>query len=135
MQVIVPRERNKVERKIEHSKASTSVMFCRNAADGSLPPMVVYKAKFIYGGWVNGGPKGLVFDCTDSRWFDGSTFKKWFKGVFVPNFKGDGPFAIIVDNLGSYFSEEVIKICLERNICFIIPGTCANHWAYQFLGQ
>ena len=37
-------------------------MFCENATGKLLPPMVVYKAKFIYDGWVNGGPKGLVFD-------------------------------------------------------------------------
>ena len=72
--------------------------------------MVVYKAKFVYNGWVNGSPKGSVSDCTDSGWFDGRTFKKQFKEVFVPNLKGDGPFAIIGDNLGSHFSEEVISL-------------------------
>ena len=82
--------------------------------------MVVYKAKFVYDGWVNGGPKGSVFDCIDSGWFDGCKFKKWFKEVLVPNLKGDGLFAIIGDNLGSHFSEEVINICLKRNICFIM---------------
>ena len=62
-----------MERKIEHSKASTSVMFCGNAAGELLPPMVVYKAKFVYNRWVNGGSKGSVSDCTDSGWFDGRT--------------------------------------------------------------
>ena len=65
-----------MERKIEHSKASTSLIFCGNAAGELLPPMVVYKAKFVYNGWVNGSPKGSVSDCTDSGWFDGRTFKK-----------------------------------------------------------
>ena len=61
--------RNMVERKTEHSKAPTSTMFCGNAAGESLPPMVVYKTKCVYDGWVNGGPTGSVFDCTDSGWF------------------------------------------------------------------
>ena len=95
-------------------------MFCENATGKLLPPMVVYKAKFIYDGWVNGGPKGLVFDCTDSGWFDGRTFKKWFMKVFVPNLKGDGLFTTIGDNLRFHFSDEVINICLERNIFFIM---------------
>ena len=94
-------------------------MFCGNAAGKLLPPMVVYKAKFVHDGWVNGGPKGSVFDCTDSGLFDGRTFKKWFMKVFIPNLKGDGPFAVIGNSLGSHFSDEVINICLERNICFI----------------
>ena len=139
MQVIVRRGRNRVERKTEHSKASTSVMFCGNAAGELLPPMMVCKAKFVYHGWVNGGPKGSALACTDSGWFDGRTFKKRFNEVFVPNLKVDGPFAIIGDNLGSHFSEEVINICLKRNIVLSrwcqIPRTCANHWTWQFLEQ
>ena len=108
-----------MERKIEYSKVSASVIICRNAAGELLLPMVVYKAKFVHNGWVNGGPKGSVFDCTDSDWFDGCTFKKWFKKGFVPNLKGDGPFAIIGDKFRLHFSEEVINISLKRNICFI----------------
>ena len=94
-------------------------MFCEKATGKLLPPMVVYKAKLIYDGWVNGGPKGLVFDCTDSGCFDGHTFKKWFMKVFVHNLKG-GLFTTIGDNLRFHFSDEVINICLERNICFIM---------------
>ena len=102
-------------------------MFCGNAAGELLPPMIVYKAKSVYDGWVNGGPKGSVFDCTDSGWFDGRTFKKWFMDVSVPNLKGDGPFAIIGDNLGSHFSDEVINICLQRNIRFITLVPNSTH--------
>ena len=116
-----------MERKTEHSKASTSVMFCGNAAGELLPPMMVCKAKFVYHGWVNGGPKGSALACTDSGWFDGRTFKKRFNEVFVPNLKVDGPFAIIGDNLGSHFSEEVINICLKRNICFIMLVPNSTH--------
>ena len=94
-------------------------MFCEKATGKLLPPMVVYKAKLIYDGWVDGGPKGLVFDCTDSGCFDGHTFKKWFMKVFVHNLKG-GLFTTIGDNLRFHFSDEVINICLERNICFIM---------------
>ena len=38
--------RNGIEQKIDHSKASNSVMFCENAAGEILPPMVVYEAMF-----------------------------------------------------------------------------------------
>ena len=102
-------------------------MFCGNAAGELLPPMVIYKAKFFYDGWVNGGPKCSVFHCTDSGWFDGRTFKKWFMKVFVPNLKGDGPFAIIGGNLGFHFSDEVINICLEINIRFITLVLNSTH--------
>ena len=72
--------------------------------------MIVYKAKFLYDGWVSGGRNGAIYDSTDSGRFDGRTFKRCFKELFLSNLNGDGPFAIIGDNLGSHFSEEVMEL-------------------------
>ena len=46
--------------KNEHSKASTSIMFCGSASRQMLLPMVVYKSKFLYDAWINGGPVNAV---------------------------------------------------------------------------
>ena len=54
------RGRNRVERKTEHSKASTSIMFCGSASGEMLPSMVVHKSKFLYDAWINGGPVNTV---------------------------------------------------------------------------
>ena len=43
--VICTRGRNRVERKVSHSKTSISVMFCRNAAGEFIPSVVVYKSQ------------------------------------------------------------------------------------------
>ena len=72
--------------------------------------MVVYKAKFLYDGQVSGGHNGAIYDSTDSGWFDGQTFKQFFKEFFFLNLNGDGPLALIDDKLGSNFSEEVIEL-------------------------
>ena len=89
-------------------------MFCENTAGEILPPMAIYKAKLLYNGWVCGGPNCAIYGSTDSGWFGRRTFKWWFKELFVPNLNGDGPFAIIGDNLGSHFSEEVIELCSKK---------------------
>lgn len=118
--VVVPRGLRRVERVIEHSKQSTSIMFCGSADGDYLPPMVVYKSKNVYEGWISGGPVGTVYDCTKSGWFDSRTFNKWFFNVFLPfvsNIKG--PIALIGDNLGSHFTSEVIAATLIHNIKFI----------------
>ena len=39
--------------------------------------------------------------------------------VFVKNLEDEGLFALIGDNIGSHYSEEVIKVCVEKNIWFI----------------
>ena len=110
------KRRNRAERKIEHSKALISIMFCGLASGQMLPPLVVYKSKFLYDSWINGGTVNAVYDSTKSGWFDGRTFKEWFFNVFVKHLEGEDPFALIGDNLGSHFSKEVIKVCVEKNI-------------------
>jgi len=50
--VIVPRGCRRVERVMEHSKMSTSIMFCGSAEGHLLPPMVVYKSKNLYQNWT-----------------------------------------------------------------------------------
>ena len=75
---------HRVERKLDHSKQSTSVMFAGNASGRFLPPMIVYKALNLYRGWTEGGPYGAVYDVTKNGWFDGSTFERWFFEVFIP---------------------------------------------------
>ena len=122
------RGRNRVEQKIDHSKASTYIMFCRNTAGEILPPMVVYKAKFLYDGWVSGGPTCVIYNSADSGWFDGRTFKRWFKELFVPNFNGDGPFAVIGNSLGSHFTEEFIGLCSKKTHMFYNTGTKFNSY-------
>ena len=69
---------HRVERKQDHSKQSTSVMFAGNAAGQYLPPMVVYKAQNLYRGWTEGGPPNAVYDVSKNGWFDSRTFEVWF---------------------------------------------------------
>ena len=45
--VICRRGRNRVKRKVNHSKTSISVMFCVNVAGEFIPPMVVYKSEHL----------------------------------------------------------------------------------------
>ena len=47
--------------------------------------------------------------------------------VFVKNLEGEGLFALIGDNIGSLFSEEVIKVCVEKNIWFITLVPNSTH--------
>ena len=110
MQVIVERGMNKVEKKSEHWKASTSKIFCGNAAGELLPPKVIYKAKFVYDGWVRDGHKSSVFDCTDSLMSVHS--RNGLRKFSPPAWK------IMVNNLSNlkvHFSEEVINIGAEFN--------------------
>ena len=125
--VIVRRGKNRIERKQEHSKQAISTMFCGSAAGKFLPCMVIYKAKNTYPEWIQGAPKGTIFDCSKKGWFDGRLFALWVFKVFVPSLEGPGPFALIGDNLGSHFSKEVVAKCKEMNILFITLVPNSTH--------
>ena len=58
--VITQRGKKWIERKIQHSKSSVSVMFAGNAARQYLPSMVVYKSENIYKEWVREAPTNTV---------------------------------------------------------------------------
>ena len=126
--VIVSRGLRRVERKMEHSKSATSIMFC-GAADGTfLPPCVVYKALNLYRNWTLNGPPGAIYDNSKSGWFDQRTFERWFFEIFLPHATLlAGEKVLIGDNLASHFSEEVLRACEEHNIKFISLLPNATH--------
>ena len=58
------------ERVKDSTKTSTSVMFCRSAAEQMLPAYIVYKAENIWSTWNDGGPPNIRYNCSKSGWFD-----------------------------------------------------------------
>lgn len=109
-----------VDRICNHSKASTSIMFCGNAEGKLLPPYVVFKADHMWSSWVANGPQGVRYNCTKSDWFDATVFEDWFRTLFLPAVRHlTGKIALIGDNLSSHISMKVLETCEEKNIKFI----------------
>lgn len=103
------------ERVLNSSKQATSVMFCGSAAGELLPPMVVYKAINVYTSWCERGPKGAVYSCSKSGWFDQYQFEKWFFEVALPRLRRKvGKKILIGDNLSSHISAAVIEACRKN---------------------
>ena len=95
-------------------------MFCGSAAGVMLPAMVVYKAQNLYPSWCERGPKGTVYSCSKSGWFDMFQFELWFRDLLLPKLKKlPGPKAVIGDNLASHISPAVIDLCRQHDIRFI----------------
>ena len=126
--VIVQRGLRRVERKVDHSKSSVSIMFAGSADGKFLPPFVVYKAQNVYEGWTKNGPDGTGYDCSKSGWFDQRTFERWFFEIFLPYAQSlDGKKILIGDNLSSHFSIEVVQACDEYDIAFVSLLPNATH--------
>ena len=110
------------------SKCAFSVMFCVNAAGGSVPPYVIYKAEHLWSSWFQGGPAGCRYNRTKHGWFDSSTFEDWFTSHMLPVLKNqEGPKVLIGDNLSSHINETVIKLCETNNIRFVCLPPNTTH--------
>ena len=75
--IICRRDWNRVQRKLNPSKTSINVMFCKNAAGDLIPPMVVDKLQ-SHETWKTGGYDNMVYDCTATGWFGSHMFETWF---------------------------------------------------------
>ena len=103
-------------------------MWCRNAARGCLPPVVVYKAQNIFESWVKRGHKDTVYQCTKSGWFDSNTFEQWFMEVILEYVqKNPGRYVLSGDNLASHFNVEVVRVADENDIHFVMLPPNATH--------
>lgn len=76
-----------VERVMNSTKSSTSVMFAVNAVGFLLPPYIVYKAKHLYNTWISGGPTGTRYNRSQSGWFDKDSFIDWLETIVIPHLR------------------------------------------------
>lgn len=128
--VLCKRGVKRLERKIDFSKSSTSIMYAGFADGTVLPPMIVYKAKSekCNPAWEIDGPDGALYDASASGWFNMRTYERWFFEIFLPEAKKkSGKKILIGDNLSSHFTIDVIKACNENNIVFIPLLANATH--------
>ena len=126
--IVCRRGLKRVERKIQHSKAAISIMYCGSATGIFLPPMVVYKAKNCYAEWMTGAPRGTIFDNTTSGWFDARCFERWFRDIFLVHTRNQpGRKVLIGDNLASHFTAPVIQGCIDNDIHFVCLVPNATH--------
>jgi hypothetical protein len=116
------------ERVMNSTKGCISIMFSASASGDLLPCYVVYRAECMWTSWVEGGPPGTFYGRTKSGWFDGPNFEEWFMKIVVPWAKRrSGVKCMIGDNLSSHISREVVRVCEEQNIKFILLPPNATH--------
>ncbi|KAB0804870.1 hypothetical protein PPYR_01840 [Photinus pyralis] len=126
--VLCRRGSKRVERIMDVSKSSTSVMMAITAAGHLQPPYVVYKAVHLYPTWIEDGPEGAMYNRTKSGWFDAMTFEDWFDKIILPYFRNLlGKKVLIGDNLESHISLHVLEACEQHSINFVLLPPNGTH--------
>jgi hypothetical protein len=81
---------------------------------------VATQAKNLYVSWTERGPKGALYACSSSGWFDSCLFEQWFFELLLPILKRKvGRKLLIGDNLASHLSPAVIEACRKNDIQFV----------------
>jgi len=117
--VVVNRGAKHARRVLDSSKSSTSVLMSVTASGHVFPPYTVYKVRYLYDTWIEGGVYGARYNTSPSGWFEQASFVDWFKTTIVPYAKKcNESLALIGDNSSSHFSVEVIEFCEKyHQIC------------------
>lgn len=90
--------------------------------------------------WTENGPKGCPccaepccslgsrYNRTTHGWIDAQTFTEWFVTSFLPHARRlPGKKVLVGDNLASHFTDKVIQLCQENDICFVCLPPNATH--------
>jgi len=128
IKVLCRRGSKRVERIVDSSKSSTSIMMAISGSGVLLPPYVVYKSVHLYPTWIEGGPDGTVYNRTKSGWFDSATFDDWFDKILLPYCKKlPGKKVLIGDNLAAHTSIHVLRCCEQNDIHFVLLPPNGTH--------
>lgn len=126
--VICKRGSRHVQQIMDTSKTSTSVMASIAGNGELLPFFTVYKAVYVYPTWIEGGRPGDRYASNESGWFDMRLFEEWFSTVALPYLKQfNCKKALLGDNLCSHLSINVIKLCQDNNIKFVLLPPNSTH--------
>lgn len=128
VKVLCKRGSKRVERIVDSSKSSISIMMAISGSGVLLPPYVVYKSVHLYPTWVEGGPDETVYNRTKSGWFDTVTFDDWFDKILLPYCrKLPGRKVLIGDNLAAHTSMHVLRCCEQNDISFVLLPPNGTH--------
>jgi len=129
VKIITKRGCKYLERVMNSSKASTSIMFACTGTGELLPTYTVYKAIHMYDSWIKGGPKNSRYNRSKSGWFDAQCFGDWLLKIVIPFVKNKpGKKVIIGDNLSTHLTMEGIKACSKYyNIEFVFLPPNSTH--------
>ena len=109
-------------------KKMTTVLWCCSAAGRFLPPLTIYKGKYLQSSHTVGGPKGAVFSVSDSGWMEAANFEQFIEKVFLPHTAHlKHPLVLIFDGHGSHLTWGTVQKCMEADVHLICLPPHSSH--------
>jgi hypothetical protein len=103
---------------------------CVGASGYCLPPMVIFKGKFIIEGWSDMLPDDWQFQVSDNGWTSHEIGLRWLQKVFIPSTfsRLKGKYRLLVlDGHGSHLTPKFDRICDQNDVILICMPPHSSH--------
>jgi hypothetical protein len=104
---------------------------CVSASGVALPPMIIYKAKHLYSGWVpDDAPPNWRWSTSNKGWTSHSHAFEWISTLFEPETRPESDAErrlLILDGHSSHLTASFIRFCMEHSIDLMVLPPHATH--------
>jgi len=87
-----------------------------SASGATIPPQFIFSKTLPR---ADGLPYNWTYECSQSGFMNSDIFTKWFRNVFVPSFGPKRPCLLIMDNLSSHLTTNVIDAAIENDVTLL----------------
>ena len=120
--IVTLKGQKKVRCRTSSNKCQTTVVACINAIGQALPPYVIYDAKSLNPGWMQGGVAGARYTRSPNGWIDTELFHKWIEEHFLPLAVSSRPLLLILDGHSTHYQPSTVQFAKDNQIImFCLP--------------
>lgn len=103
-------------------KENITVLIAASASGLKLPPMIIFKGKYLWDTWVASEDQsfpGLVYASSQKGWMESDIFYNYLKNSFVRHIGGSRPVLLIYDGHATDIDTRSLKFALENQIIIL----------------
>lgn len=111
---------------------NTSVLLGCSAAGDKLPPLVIFKGKYVWSEWVHKDPNSKTnYAATKRGWMETEVFENYFIKTFVPdtrlNIPHNQPILLLYDGHSTHITVKIIEHARANNTTIIKLPPHSSH--------
>ena len=117
----------KVRCRTSNNKSQTTVVACVNAIGQAIPPYVIYDAKTLNPGWMQGGVPGTAYTRSPNGWIDTELFHLWIKDHFLQYAVSRRPLLLILDGHSTHYQPATVQYAKDNGVVMLCLPPHSSH--------
>ncbi|KAL0819258.1 hypothetical protein ABMA28_008498 [Loxostege sticticalis] len=103
-------------------KENITVLAGANAEGKKLPPLIVFKGKFVWDQWMAATDDydfELSYAASPKGWMQTDIFYNYMKTILIPSLGQERPVLLVYDGHSTHVDVKVIELAIENNITIL----------------